>query len=86
MAATTTSQSYRSPSPHSGLNNGGHTSPAPSLYHGPSRRSSLSSLNDSNQEVIHSHPKFVKDISKYWYKPTISRDEGEASSEVTLNA
>ncbi|XP_064101877.1 tensin-1-like isoform X7 [Macrobrachium nipponense] len=52
----------------------GHSSPAPSLYHGQSRRSSLTSLNEST-EVISSHPKFVKDISKFWYKPTITRDE-----------
>ncbi|XP_042223205.1 tensin-1-like [Homarus americanus] len=52
----------------------GHSSPAPSLYHGQSRRSSLTSLSEST-EVISSHPKFVKDISKYWYKPAITRDE-----------
>ncbi|KAG0708501.1 Tensin-3 [Chionoecetes opilio] len=52
----------------------GHSSPAPSLYHGQSRRSSLTSLNESS-EVISSHPKFVKDISKFWYKPTITRDD-----------
>lgn len=52
----------------------GHSSPAPSLYHSQSRRSSLTSLNEST-EVISSHPKFVKDISKFWYKPTITRDE-----------
>lgn len=54
----------------------GHSSPAPSLYHSQSRRSSLTSLNESS-EVISSHPKFVKDISKFWYKPTITRDEGK---------
>ncbi|KAK3870857.1 hypothetical protein Pcinc_023954 [Petrolisthes cinctipes] len=52
----------------------GHSSPAPSLYHGQSRRSSLTSLSEA-AEVISSHPKFVKDISKFWYKPTITRDE-----------
>ncbi|VDP04593.1 unnamed protein product [Soboliphyme baturini] len=26
-------------------------------------------------EVVHSHPVFVKDTSKYWYKPHISREE-----------
>uniref|UniRef100_A0A1I7XX07 SH2 domain-containing protein n=1 Tax=Steinernema glaseri TaxID=37863 RepID=A0A1I7XX07_9BILA len=26
-------------------------------------------------DVIHHHPVFVKDTSKYWYKPTISREE-----------
>ncbi|PAV55680.1 hypothetical protein WR25_05926 [Diploscapter pachys] len=26
-------------------------------------------------EIIHHHPVFVKDTSKYWYKPTISREQ-----------
>ncbi|CAJ0930117.1 unnamed protein product, partial [Mesorhabditis belari] len=26
-------------------------------------------------EIIHHHPVFVKDVSKYWYKPTISREQ-----------
>lgn len=29
-----------------------------------------------SSEVVHHHPVFVKDTSKYWYKPTISREEG----------
>uniref|UniRef100_A0A914GYT1 SH2 domain-containing protein n=1 Tax=Globodera rostochiensis TaxID=31243 RepID=A0A914GYT1_GLORO len=29
-------------------------------------------------EVIHHHPVFVKDTSRYWYKPTISREEAIA--------
>uniref|UniRef100_A0A158R4Z4 SH2 domain-containing protein n=1 Tax=Syphacia muris TaxID=451379 RepID=A0A158R4Z4_9BILA len=28
-----------------------------------------------SSEVVHHHPVFVKDTSKYWYKPTISREE-----------
>jgi len=28
-------------------------------------------------EVFHSTPRFVRDTSKYWYKPGISREEGE---------
>lgn len=28
-------------------------------------------------ENSHVTAKFVKDTSKYWYKPTISRDEGK---------
>ena len=28
-------------------------------------------------EVIHHHPIFVKDTSKFWYKPRISREDGE---------
>ncbi|KAJ1371308.1 hypothetical protein KIN20_033237 [Parelaphostrongylus tenuis] len=38
-----------------------------------SRRSSLTSVDTS--EIIHHHPVFVKDTSKYWYKPTISREQ-----------
>lgn len=30
-------------------------------------------------DIIHHHPVFVKDTSKYWYKPTISREEGMCS-------
>ncbi|KAL3108556.1 hypothetical protein niasHT_015478 [Heterodera trifolii] len=29
-------------------------------------------------DVIHHHPVFVKDTSRYWYKPTISREEAIA--------
>lgn len=28
-------------------------------------------------DVVHHHPVFVKDTSKYWYKPHISREEGK---------
>uniref|UniRef100_A0A0K0FU85 SH2 domain-containing protein n=1 Tax=Strongyloides venezuelensis TaxID=75913 RepID=A0A0K0FU85_STRVS len=31
--------------------------------------------NENNGEVISHHPIFVKDTSKYWYKPKISREE-----------
>ncbi|VDO72203.1 unnamed protein product [Heligmosomoides polygyrus] len=38
------------------------------------------SLRKSNtSEIIHHHPVFVKDTSKYWYKPTISREQGNPS-------
>ncbi|CAN8005637.1 unnamed protein product, partial [Ixodes hexagonus] len=47
---------------------------SPTVYFGQSRRSSMLSLADS-PEVIHHHPVFVKDTSKYWYKPNISREE-----------
>ncbi|XP_055935495.1 tensin-1-like isoform X3 [Argiope bruennichi] len=47
---------------------------SPSVYYGQSRPSSMVSLNESS-EVIHHHPMFVKDTSKYWYKPNISREE-----------
>ncbi|CAI2320504.1 unnamed protein product [Caenorhabditis sp. 36 PRJEB53466] len=29
----------------------------------------------NTSEIIHHHPLFVKDTSKYWYKPTISREQ-----------
>ncbi|KAK6729410.1 hypothetical protein RB195_006454 [Necator americanus] len=58
---TTNTMNYRSASPRS-------------QYAGQlSRRSSLMSVDTS--EIIHHHPVFVKDTSKYWYKPTISREQ-----------
>ncbi|EYC41634.1 hypothetical protein Y032_0561g3477 [Ancylostoma ceylanicum] len=30
---------------------------------------------NNTSEIIHHHPVFVKDTSKYWYKPTISREQ-----------
>lgn len=54
---------YRSASPRSQYAIGGQLS----------RRSSLVSVDTS--EIIHHHPVFVKDTSKYWYKPTISREQ-----------
>lgn len=47
---------------------------SPTVYYGQSRPSSVISLID-NLEVIHHHPMFVKDTSKYWYKPNISRED-----------
>ena len=35
-------------------------------------------------DVIHSHPIFLRDTSKYWYKPTISREEGERRDDRCL--
>ncbi|CAG5130759.1 unnamed protein product, partial [Candidula unifasciata] len=46
---------------------------SPSVYYGLSRRGSLSSLTDS--DLVHATPKFVKDTSKFWYKPNISRED-----------
>lgn len=46
---------------------------SPSVYFGLSRRGSLSSLADS--DMVHTTPKFVKDTSKFWYKPNISRED-----------
>lgn len=31
--------------------------------------------DDANEFVIHHHPIFVKDLSKFWYKPSITREE-----------
>ncbi|XP_048774489.1 tensin-1-like isoform X3 [Ostrea edulis] len=47
---------------------------SPSVYFGLSRRGSLSSVADS-VDATHATPKFVKDTSKFWYKPNISREE-----------
>lgn len=47
---------------------------SPSVYCSQSRRSSLQSLSEPG-DVIHHHPVFVKDTSKYWYKPNISRED-----------
>ncbi|XP_076459014.1 tensin-3-like isoform X4 [Babylonia areolata] len=49
---------------------------SPSVYFGLSRRGSLSSIADS--DMVHATPKFVKDTSKYWYKPNITRDDAIA--------
>ncbi|XP_065163862.1 tensin-1 isoform X5 [Atheta coriaria] len=49
-------------------------SSSPSIYQGTSRRGSISS-NEPTQEVSPIHVKFVSDSSKFWYKPTITRDE-----------
>lgn len=27
--------------------------------------------------MVHATPKFVKDTSKYWYKPNITREDGK---------
>ncbi|BFZ22154.1 hypothetical protein BsWGS_25192 [Bradybaena similaris] len=67
-SAHSMSGSVISPGPHSMT---GQSSP--SVYFGLSRRGSLSSLTDT--EMVHTTPKFVKDMSKYWYKPNISREE-----------
>lgn len=51
-------------------------SASPTIYYGNSRRSSIHS-NSEPKEVSADHVKFVRDTSKFWYKPTISREEGE---------
>ncbi|KAI5743355.1 hypothetical protein M8J77_017223 [Diaphorina citri] len=51
---------------------------SPSLYYGTSRRSSIHSNGEPAQDVSMSNLNFVKDKSKFWYKPTISREEAIA--------
>lgn len=60
---------------HNGTLNGEPSSP--SVYYGQSRRSSIHSNGEPPQEVSPAHVKFVRDTSRFWYKPTISREEGE---------
>lgn len=52
-------------------------SASPTVYYGNSRRSSVHSNSEPPQEVSPAHVKFVRDTSKFWYKPTISREEGK---------
>lgn len=53
-------------------------SSSPTLYYGHSRRgSTASSANEQSlHEVSAANVKIVRDTSKFWYKPVISRDEG----------
>ncbi|XP_071033234.1 tensin-2 isoform X34 [Parasteatoda tepidariorum] len=77
------SRKDRSPSPATLINfhdmpgvprtNNTNGQSSPSVYYGQSRPSSMVSLNGT--DIIHQHPMFVKDTSKYWYKPNISREE-----------
>ncbi|XP_018561064.1 tensin isoform X3 [Anoplophora glabripennis] len=50
-------------------------SSSPTVYYGNSRRSSVNSANELPHEVAAAHVKFVRDTSKFWYKPTISREQ-----------
>lgn len=59
-----------------GISGGGQSSP--SVYYGQSRRSSVHSNSEPPQEVSPAHVKFVRDTSRFWYKPTISREEAIA--------
>jgi hypothetical protein len=62
------------------LQNGSTGQSSPTVYYGHSRRSSLHSNSEPPQEVSPAHVKFVRDTSRFWYKPTISREEGELHS------
>jgi tensin len=59
----------------------------PTLYGSQSRRSSTQSSGGETvtQEVSPVHVKFVRDTSKYWYKPNISRVEGLLKNSLPLN-
>nr|XP_022919173.1 tensin-like isoform X4 [Onthophagus taurus] len=65
------SESYQH-SPKSPTFNG---SASPTIYYGNSRRSSVHSTSDPLHEVSPVHVQFVRDTSKFWYKPAISREE-----------
>ncbi|KRT79129.1 hypothetical protein AMK59_6412, partial [Oryctes borbonicus] len=73
QSRTAYSETYQH-SPKSPTYNG---SASPTVYYGNSRRSSVHSNNEPPQEVSPAHVKFVRDTSKYWYKPAISREEGK---------
>jgi len=49
------------------------TATSPSIYAGHSRTNSLTSLQDG--EILHQSPRFVRDTSKYWHKPHITRED-----------
>lgn len=56
--------------------NGSTGQSSPTVYYGHSRRSSVHSNSEPPQDVSPAHVKFVRDTSRFWYKPTISREEG----------
>ncbi|XP_033209428.1 tensin-3 isoform X6 [Belonocnema kinseyi] len=68
-------QSPKSATSYNSINSGGHLSPMVQYYG--SRRSSIHS-NTEPQEVADVNVKFVRDTSKIWYKPNISREQAIA--------
>lgn len=58
---------------YTSINSGGQSSPQVQYYG--SRRSSVHS-NTEPQEVADANVKFVRDTSRIWYKPNISREQG----------
>ncbi|XP_066587703.1 tensin-3 isoform X2 [Prorops nasuta] len=66
-------QSPKSAVSYTSINNGGHSSPQVVHYYS-SRRSSVHS-NSEPQEVADANVKFVRDTSRIWYKPNISREQ-----------
>ncbi|XP_049787724.1 tensin-1 [Schistocerca cancellata] len=70
------SDGYLQQSPkNSAVLNGSTGQSSPTVYYGHSRRSSLHSNSEPPQDVSPAHVKFVRDTSRFWYKPTISREE-----------
>uniref|UniRef100_A0A0C9QTL5 TNS_0 protein n=1 Tax=Fopius arisanus TaxID=64838 RepID=A0A0C9QTL5_9HYME len=68
-------QSPKSATSYTSINSGGHSSPHIQQYG--SRRSSIHS-NTETQEVADVNVKFVRDTSKIWYKPNITREQAIA--------
>ncbi|XP_034178416.2 focal adhesion protein tensin isoform X9 [Osmia lignaria lignaria] len=66
------SQSPKSATSYTSINSGGQSSPQVQYYG--SRRSSVHS-NTEPQEVADANVKFVRDTSRIWYKPNISREQ-----------
>ncbi|XP_076285014.1 tensin-3-like isoform X8 [Lasioglossum baleicum] len=65
-------QSPKSAASYTSINSGGQSSPQVQYYG--SRRSSVHS-NTEPQEVADANVKFVRDTSRIWYKPNISREQ-----------
>lgn len=65
-------QSPKSATSYTSINSGGQSSPQVQYYG--SRRSSIHS-NSEPQEVADINVKFVRDTSRIWYKPNISREQ-----------
>ncbi|XP_014606651.1 PREDICTED: tensin-3 isoform X10 [Polistes canadensis] len=65
-------QSPKSATSYTSINSGGQSSPQVQYYG--SRRSSIHS-NSEPQEVADVNVKFVRDTSRIWYKPNISREQ-----------
>lgn len=37
----------------------------------------LKLILSTDSDMVHATPKFVKDTSKFWYKPNITREDGK---------
>lgn len=74
--SSTPTSGFRDDFQHSPQSPSYNGSSSPTVYFGTSRRSSVNS-NESPHEVSPANVKFVRDTSKFWYKATISREQGE---------